>query len=137
MHRAITRILVPATLAVGLLSGCAVQDPAYPPTTGAVLGAPAQPRLWPTVGRHSRPQLSEQRAEAADRSTRSNLARPRPNPIGQQGEAHDLHRTEILAHRGAVETRQWIMWTPTRLAVRGAAALVDIHENGGQAAQKR
>ena len=44
MHRAITRILVPATLAVGVLSGCAVQDPAYPPTTGAVLGAPAQPR---------------------------------------------------------------------------------------------
>jgi len=44
MHRAITRIFVPATLAVGVLSGCAVQDPAYPPTTGAVLGAPAQPR---------------------------------------------------------------------------------------------
>ena len=40
MHRAITRILVPATLAVGVLSGCAVQDPTYPPTTGAVLGAP-------------------------------------------------------------------------------------------------
>jgi hypothetical protein len=38
MHRAITRILVPATFAVGVLSGCAVQDPAYPPTTGAVLG---------------------------------------------------------------------------------------------------
>ena len=44
MHRAITRILVPATLAVGALSGCAVQEPTYPPTTGAVLGAPAQPR---------------------------------------------------------------------------------------------
>ena len=40
MHRAITRILVPATLAVGVLSGCAVQEPTYPPTTGAVLGAP-------------------------------------------------------------------------------------------------
>jgi hypothetical protein len=40
MHRAITRILVPATLAVGVLSGCAVQDPTYPPTTGAVLGSP-------------------------------------------------------------------------------------------------
>jgi hypothetical protein len=40
MHRAITRILVPMTLAVGVLSGCAIQDPAYPPTTGAVLGAP-------------------------------------------------------------------------------------------------
>jgi hypothetical protein len=40
MHRAITRILVPATLAVGVLSGCAIQDPTYPPTTGAVLGAP-------------------------------------------------------------------------------------------------
>jgi hypothetical protein len=40
MHRAITRILVPATLAVGVLSGCAIQDPAYPPTSGAVLGAP-------------------------------------------------------------------------------------------------
>ena len=40
MHRAITRLLVPATLAVGVLSGCAMQDPAYPPTTGAVLNAP-------------------------------------------------------------------------------------------------
>jgi hypothetical protein len=39
MHRAITRVLVPATLAVGVLSGCAIQDP-YPPTTGAVLNAP-------------------------------------------------------------------------------------------------
>jgi len=39
MHRAITRVLVPATLAVGVLSGCAMQDPTYPPTTGAVLGA--------------------------------------------------------------------------------------------------
>ena len=38
MHSAITRVLVPASLAVGLLAGCAVQDPAYPPTTGAVLG---------------------------------------------------------------------------------------------------
>jgi hypothetical protein len=43
MHRAITpraiaRIVVPASLTVGLLAGCAVQDPAYPPTTGAVLG---------------------------------------------------------------------------------------------------
>ena len=44
MHRAITRILVPATLAVGVLSGCAIQDPTYPPTTGAVLNAPTQPR---------------------------------------------------------------------------------------------
>lgn len=40
MHRAITRILVPATLAIGVLSGCAMQDPTYPPTTGAVLNAP-------------------------------------------------------------------------------------------------
>lgn len=40
MHRAIKRILVPMTLAVGVLSGCAIQDPTYPPTTGAVLGAP-------------------------------------------------------------------------------------------------
>ena len=39
MHRAIARILVPATLAVSVFAGCAVQDPAYPPTTGAVLGA--------------------------------------------------------------------------------------------------
>ncbi len=34
MHRAITRILVPATLAVGVLSGCAVQEPQ--PRVGAV-----------------------------------------------------------------------------------------------------
>lgn len=38
MHRAITRVLVPATLALSVLAGCAVQDPTYPPTTGAVLG---------------------------------------------------------------------------------------------------
>ena len=44
MHRAIQRstsLAVPASLAVALLGGCtAVQDPTYPPTTGAVLGAP-------------------------------------------------------------------------------------------------
>lgn len=38
MHRTITRVLVPATLALSVLAGCAVQDPTYPPTTGAVLG---------------------------------------------------------------------------------------------------
>lgn len=38
MHRATTRVLVPATLALSVLAGCAVQDPTYPPTTGAVLG---------------------------------------------------------------------------------------------------
>ena len=44
MHRAIqhsTGIVVPASLAAALLGGCtAMQDPTYPPTTGAVLGAP-------------------------------------------------------------------------------------------------
>ena len=44
MNRAIqrsTRLVVPASLAVALLGGCtALQDPTYPPTTGAVLGAP-------------------------------------------------------------------------------------------------
>jgi hypothetical protein len=40
MYRAITRILVPPTLAVSVLAGCAIQDPTYPPTTGADLGAP-------------------------------------------------------------------------------------------------
>jgi hypothetical protein len=44
MHRAIQRstsIVVPASLAAALLGGCtAMQDPTYPPTTGAVLGAP-------------------------------------------------------------------------------------------------
>ena len=44
MNRAIqrsTRLVVPASLAVAPLGGCtAVQDPTYPPTTGAVLGAP-------------------------------------------------------------------------------------------------
>ncbi|MEX2222577.1 MAG: hypothetical protein WEG40_12340 [Candidatus Rokuibacteriota bacterium] len=44
MHRAITRVLVPASLAVGVLAGCAIQDPAYPPTTGAVLGG-STPRV--------------------------------------------------------------------------------------------
>jgi hypothetical protein len=44
MHHPITRILVPATLALGVLSGCAMQDPTFPPTTGAVLGAPG-PRM--------------------------------------------------------------------------------------------
>ena len=44
MHRAIqhsTGIVVPASLAAALLGGCtAMQDPTYPPTTGAVLGSP-------------------------------------------------------------------------------------------------
>jgi hypothetical protein len=41
MHREIQRpmrILVPASLAVILLGGCAMQEPTYPPTKGAVLG---------------------------------------------------------------------------------------------------
>lgn len=38
MYRAITRVLVPATVAISALAGCAIQDPTYPPTTGAVLG---------------------------------------------------------------------------------------------------
>ena len=32
------RVIIPATLAVAALAGCAVQEPTYPPTTGAVLG---------------------------------------------------------------------------------------------------
>jgi len=43
MHRAITRVLVPASLAVGLLAGCTVQDPAYPPASTG-FGAPG-PRI--------------------------------------------------------------------------------------------
>ena len=51
MHRAIqrsTRLVVPASLAVALLGGCtAVQDPAYPPTTGAVLGGSSSTVEYP------------------------------------------------------------------------------------------
>jgi hypothetical protein len=37
MHRAITRVFVPAALAVGVLSGCTLNSP-YTPATGAVVG---------------------------------------------------------------------------------------------------
>lgn len=37
MHRAITRVFVPASLAVGLLGGCTLDSP-YTPATGAVVG---------------------------------------------------------------------------------------------------
>ena len=48
MYRTITRVLVPATLAISALAGCAMQDPTYPPTTGAVLGgSPARTVDYP------------------------------------------------------------------------------------------
>ena len=48
MYRTITRVLVPATLAISALAGCAMQDPTYPPTSGAVLGgSPARTVDYP------------------------------------------------------------------------------------------
>ena len=51
MYRAIkrsTRLVAPASLAMALLGGCtAVQDPAYPPTTGAVLGGSSSTVEYP------------------------------------------------------------------------------------------
>ena len=32
------RVIIPAALAVAVLSGCTMQEPTYPPTKGAVLG---------------------------------------------------------------------------------------------------
>ena len=52
MHRTIKKILVPASLTAGLLAGCTVQDPAYPPTTGAVVGGSSSRTVEYPEGRY-------------------------------------------------------------------------------------
>jgi hypothetical protein len=117
MYRAITRVLVPATLAISVLAGCAMQDPTYPPTTGAVLGGSPRTVEYP-AGRY---QLYGDGSSASPHywvwiPAGTNPPSPPPLPTGRVATAATEGRYQLYGDGSSASPYYWV-WVPAGTTV--------------------
>jgi len=118
MHRAITRVLAPAALALSALAGCAVQDPTYPPTTGAVLGGSTPRTVEYPAGRY---QLYGDGSNASPYywvwiPAGTNPPSPPPLPPGRVATVATEGRYQLYGDGSSASPYYWV-WVPAGTTV--------------------